>query len=437
MAGPSGNLGWVAGTTILPRRPNAIDEVGKASMVDLHAALYQTDATRTSSDPAVRAAEGQRRKQLRTTTDKTLGRGGNSGVDQRNAADERAEADAEAKRQEAMERKAQVYEKMQRGEEMSEKESAACLVDFELKQLGGGGGSTDAFHDARRGGSGSATDGREDARLEWERRTREDMGRGPSDARPDGAKRLADELAVGQETAVQRTVAAEQKSKRQKTLDERRAMIRQKQESRERAAQPEQLQQQEVAPALASSSAPATALAPLPPGWSEANHPTTGRTYYYMQGTNHTQWKRPEPLPPPPPPPPPPPMMPPPPPPMMPPMPPYMPPMPPHMAPPMAPPQPPPGMPPPAAPPTSRASWPTWQQQLHQRGAPPAAQPAQANSNLSPEEAMMASMGLPSGFTSAVAQQQAREEEEAAREAQVAIAWARYSPKAQFAPPWP
>ena len=49
----------------------------------------------------------------------------------------------------------------------------------------------------------------------------------------------------------------------------------------------------------------------------------------------------------------------------------------------------------------------------------------------------MASMGLPSGFTSAVAQQQAREEEEAAREAQVAIAWARYSPKAQFAPPWP
>ena len=46
-------------------------------------------------------------------------------------------------------------------------------------------------------------------------------------------------------------------------------------------------------PAVASTPAPEpTAPPPLPEGWKQAEHPD-GRTYYFVKGTKHTQWKRP------------------------------------------------------------------------------------------------------------------------------------------------
>ena len=34
---------------------------------------------------------------------------------------------------------------------------------------------------------------------------------------------------------------------------------------------------------------------PLPPGWSAARDPASGRTYYYEYATRRTAWTRPEP----------------------------------------------------------------------------------------------------------------------------------------------
>ena len=35
----SGSMGWLTESTLLPRRPHQIEEVGQASLVDLKAAL--------------------------------------------------------------------------------------------------------------------------------------------------------------------------------------------------------------------------------------------------------------------------------------------------------------------------------------------------------------------------------------------------------------
>ena len=96
----SGSLGWLTESTILPKKAREIEDVGKASMVDLHAALYATEAIRSSQDPTVRAAEERKRKEARSSGPADiLARGGaassNRGVSARAAADERAVADQE------------------------------------------------------------------------------------------------------------------------------------------------------------------------------------------------------------------------------------------------------------------------------------------------------------------------------------------------------
>ena len=105
----SGSMGWITESSIMPRRPKEINEVGKASMVDLHAALYATEAARSSQDPAMRAAEEDRRRNAgKHSQDAGLGRHANRGVHARRARDDAAEADAEAKRQDALRHKADI-----------------------------------------------------------------------------------------------------------------------------------------------------------------------------------------------------------------------------------------------------------------------------------------------------------------------------------------
>ena len=60
-------LGWITESTILPSKPHQIEEVGQASLVDLKAALYASEerAKAIQRDPAARATEEQRRRELR------------------------------------------------------------------------------------------------------------------------------------------------------------------------------------------------------------------------------------------------------------------------------------------------------------------------------------------------------------------------------------
>ena len=113
-----------------------------------------------------------------------MGQAANRGVQARRAKDEAAETDAEIKRQEALQHKADLYDRLQRGEEVSDKVSAAALVDFELKQLNQHDSTVNPF---------AFTDGREAARLQWEQQAREELVRPTSGAasqhRAGGAKR--------------------------------------------------------------------------------------------------------------------------------------------------------------------------------------------------------------------------------------------------------
>ena len=129
-------LGWITESTILPSKPHQIEEVGQASLVDLKAALYASEerAKAIQRDPAARATEEQRRRELRAAD--PLG-AKNRGVSERDEADSRADAEEAERREEALRRKAAVYEQMARGEAVGERAEAACLVDFELKQLTG------------------------------------------------------------------------------------------------------------------------------------------------------------------------------------------------------------------------------------------------------------------------------------------------------------
>ena len=451
----SGSLGWITESTILPRKAHEIENVGQASIVDLKAALYASEEqVRTmQEDPAARAAEQRRREQLRSAD--ALG-AKNRGVAERSAADERREQEAEERREEAMRRKADMYEQMMRGEDVGdERVSAGALVDFELKQLNARDRSSGA-DDNDDDGTGSRRDAA--ARLAWEREARE-----AEDAARRKAERHAEEHATTQETAASRSHAALQRGKRQRALDERRALIRQKREAREMQAQDGgdaatlaephaadggtrdrsscsscSSNQRSSDPGSGTAAAAATceaaaepSLEPLPAGWKETRAPD-GRVYYYRPDSGVTQWKRPAapPMPPPPPPPsipPPPPPRPPAamPPPMMPP--PWMPHAPPT-APPTAPPAarpyvPPTGWPPGVVPPTG---WPPG-------FPPPAAHHQEPPAASSDAQAMMASMGLPTGFTSGAAEREAREEAREAYDAQVRHAWHKYSP---FAPPY-
>jgi hypothetical protein len=147
---------------MLPRRPQAIEEVGQASMMDLQAVLYASEEALRSQDPAKRLAEAKRRREQRLAD--TLGRS-NRGVGARNAADAASESQEEEQREAALRRKAEIYERMARGEEVSERTSASALL----------GGLRAQIPDLRRGSatgrrcraaaSSSAADGRRTARV--------------------------------------------------------------------------------------------------------------------------------------------------------------------------------------------------------------------------------------------------------------------------------
>ena len=406
----SGSLGWLTESTILPKKPTQIEQVGKASMVDLHAALYATEAARSSSNgSSLQDAEqkiGHTARSSSRVQAGSLGIKANPGVLARSAKDKAAEAKDEEHRQLSLKRKADMYDQMERGEDVATKAVEHSLVDFELKNLmtSGSSDAVSASSVAEVPRSGPPADVREAARLEWEQRARDeievDARRGRlghtrgEDCGSSGAQRLAEHRATEAETQAQRDASAELRSKRQRALDERRAQIRQKQQARRHPALVSVPSvEQELAGGLTPTSALgacASSLPPLPLGWGEAIDPSSGRPYYFLVATGQPQWTRPlAPAPPPPPP----------------------------SRPPLPPPQPSPQ--PTSLPSRPQDDWPAWQQQMAQRRYRAQGDDVSQASDVLPaavlshEEAIRASMGLPTGFTSAVHEQNKRDLEEA------------------------
>lgn len=210
----------------MPKRARAIEEVGQASMVDLKAAVYATEeSVRTGDSRDVRAAVQERRRERVRGSD-GLGGTHNRGVDHRRMADEAQERDEEQRRANALEHKAAMYERMARGDEDVAKEAAGGLVDFEWKQLTSSGPT----------GEGRAVCSRclypmttpVCPRCQYQA-PREQIARDQEEGSR-REKRLATEAAVAEETAQNRSLAAQQKGKRQRALDDRRALLRLKQE---------------------------------------------------------------------------------------------------------------------------------------------------------------------------------------------------------------
>ena len=234
------SLGWLTESSLMPKRAKEIEQVGKATMVDLRAQLYRSEESLKHTESGASAAaalSADRRKRDRRTD--VLGAGRNTGVCQRSATDAAAERDSAALSQEAMARKVEAYEAMARGECVEGKDS---LVDFELKQLRG---SDEAEADPT---LVSADMDRESQRVQWEAAAVAEGGGGSGGGGGGGGggrlprheqrrsaqeKRLAHELS--EETEQGRSSAADQKLKRQRALEERRAMIRLRNESRRRA----------------------------------------------------------------------------------------------------------------------------------------------------------------------------------------------------------
>ena len=422
----SGSLGWLTESTILPKKPTQIEQVGKASMVDLHAALYATEAARSSSNgSSLQTAEQKRGHTARSSSRVqagSLGIKANPGVLARSAKDKAAEAKDEEHRQLSLKRKADTYDQMQRGEDVATKAVEHSLVDFELKNLmtSGSSDAVSASSVAEVPRSGPPADDREAARLEWERRARDeievDARRGTlgntrgEDCGSSGAQRLAEHRATEAETQAQRDASAELRSKRQRALDERRAQIRQKQQARRHPALVSVPSvEQELAGGLTPTSAlGACASSPLPLGWGEAIDPSSGRPYYFLVATGQPQWTRPLASAPPPPP---------------------------SSPPPLPPPQRSPQ--PTSLPSRPQDDWPAWQQQMAQRRYRAQGDDVSQASDVLPvavlshEEAIRASMGLPTGFTSAVHEQNKRDLEEAhASESRL-----RGTRQCSFAPP--
>ena len=429
------SLGWLAESSVLPRKPKQIDEVGKASMVDLRAAVYATEE-KLKRPEELKAEERRRRSDLRTAG--PLGVARNSGVAERSAADDKYEREEGQRIKDALARKAALYDQMARGEADVATRSDG-LVDFELKHLSeprpGLPGSTGASEFA----PPPNAERMEASRLAWERSSHEELRAGKRAAETDAAhaagapKRHAEEAAVSRQTEACRAAASEQKGKRQRALDDRRALLRLKQEERERSQRPPE-------PTPAASAAEAEA--PLPAGWKETTAPD-GRSYYWykaVDGTKKTQWRRPtaspgavmgavEPAAAPPVPSQPPPLAWPPmswPPPSLPPpsLPPHA--LPPHALPPHA--LPPHALPPHALPPPPPAYAAQWHAWAMPPPPPPHLPAQQANGSLSTAE-MMQSMGLPAAFTSQRKErEEEREEQQQADEARVRAVWERFSP---------
>jgi len=143
------SLGWLTESTLMPKRSKEIEDVGKATMVDMRAALYQTESALKQPEGQASAALADQRRRREQRRD-PLAASSNSGVSERDAAASRQQREDEARVAEAMARKVAMYDAMARGEVPEETRahgrsmsslaaSASSLVDFELKQLQGDG----------------------------------------------------------------------------------------------------------------------------------------------------------------------------------------------------------------------------------------------------------------------------------------------------------
>ena len=200
----------------MPKRAKEIEQVGKATMVDLRAQLYRSEESlkHTESGASAAAALAVERRKVERRRD-VLSAGRNTGVSERSASDAKAERDSAALSQEAMARKVIAYDAMARGECEEGKES---LIDFELKQLRG-----DPTEPGESPTLVSADMAREAERARWEAAALAGGGGGGGGGgRSASEKRLHHELS--EETAQGRSSAVDQKLKRQRALEARHAL---------------------------------------------------------------------------------------------------------------------------------------------------------------------------------------------------------------------
>ncbi|EOD30505.1 hypothetical protein EMIHUDRAFT_232863 [Emiliania huxleyi CCMP1516] len=199
------SLGWLTESTLLPKRPREIEDVGKATLVNMRAALYQSETAARQPESAQAALQAQARRSRQRRAD-PLAAGSNRGVGERDASSAAQERADEARAAEAMARKVALYEALSSGEPPDEKAAAhaSSVVDFELKRLRGG--------DAQ-------SEGQELERLAWEEAARREVADGRARDAEGGARRSHE--AMAQETGAARASATDQRAKRQRALEER------------------------------------------------------------------------------------------------------------------------------------------------------------------------------------------------------------------------
>lgn len=368
------SLGWLTESSLMPKRAKEIEHVSKASMVDLRAQLYRSEETLKQSDGTAAAAAEQERRRRERRTD-VLGAGRNRGVESRAGTDDAHEAGMAQRAEESMQRKVEAYEAMARGDCA---ESSNSLVDFEMKQLRAPPPRNAPGPPGPPGPPSllSADMAREAERVRWEEEA------GAQTRRPEGSlsaglqryeqrssmleKRLLSEMA--EETETGRATASEQKHKRQRALEERRAMLRLRQESRRRADE----EQKAAAAAAADGPPQPPPLPPLPPPLPPLPAHDSAAAAVSTSTAAAGAWLE------------------------------------------------------PCSPPNRKI---TGTPTVAPFDLPAAAAPA---STAASDATMMQAMGLPAGFTSGFheeAEQQARQEaEEAEHDARVSDAWQRYNP---------
>jgi hypothetical protein len=215
------SLGWLTESSLMPKRAKEIEQVGKATMVDLRAQLYRSEESlkHTESGASAAAALAVERRKVERRRD-VLSAGRNTGVSERSASDAKAERDSAALSQEAMARKVIAYDAMARGECEEGKES---LIDFELKQLRG-----DPTEPGESPTLVSADMAREAERARWEEAALAGGGDGGGGGGGGGGGRSASEKRLhhelSEETAQGRSSAVDQKLKRQRALEARHAL---------------------------------------------------------------------------------------------------------------------------------------------------------------------------------------------------------------------
>ena len=190
------SLGWLTESTIMPRKSRKIEEVSNASMVGLHAALYQSEESLRNPDAVP--------KKRRHEASNLLKGAHNSGVKERDAKDE-YDRDEARLISEALARKAELYDRMSSGKASVDARSEG-LVDFELKQLTApepGSGTGDLRTVAPLQFAPPPPPGTEHAdaaRLAWERAAHEEMCKGVA-AQPSSVR---EEMAAREASAAQR-----------------------------------------------------------------------------------------------------------------------------------------------------------------------------------------------------------------------------------------